>query len=186
MTDSKLTTNLASFSNKDFNIGAGFIKQVLWFATNCIFFKSANPINISKVWLLKIFGAKVGNGLVIKPRTNIKYPWKLKIGDNCWIGEAVWIDNLDEVVLENNVCISQGALLLTGNHNFKKQTFDLVTKPIHIKDGAWIGAKAVVTQGVVVGSHAVLSVLSVASKNLNDYGVYKGNPAILVGERVIS
>lgn len=73
-----------------------------------------------------LFVAKIGKVAVIKPLVNIKYPWRLKIGNNVWIGENVWIDNLDDVTIANNVCIiSQFSLLLSGNNNYKEQSFDL-------------------------------------------------------------
>ena len=77
-----------------------------------------------KIYLLKIFGAKIGKGVIIKPGVNIKYPWNLYIGDHVWIGENVWIDNLDDVIINNHVCVSQGAMLLCGNHNYKKSSFN--------------------------------------------------------------
>src|SRR5439155_25960134 len=111
---------------------------------------------------------------------NIKYPCRLQIGNYVWIGEQVWIDNLGDVLIEDNVCISQGAMLLCGNHNYKKSAFDLMTGDITLRQGTWIGAKSVVCPGVIVGSHAILNVGSVATKNLEDYTIYQGNPAILV------
>jgi putative colanic acid biosynthesis acetyltransferase WcaF len=83
------------------------------------------------------------------------------------------------------VCISQGALLLTGNHNYKKKTFDLMVGKITLADGAWIGAKSVVCPGVACGSHSVLAVGSVAVKDLKPYFIYQGNPAVPVRERII-
>ena len=103
---------------------------------------------------MRLFGAKIGSNVTIKPGVNVKYPWKLKVGNNCWIGENVWIDNLDEVTLADNVCISQGAFLLCGNHNFKSSSFDLMLGPITIESGAWLGAKSIVCPGVTVASHA--------------------------------
>ena len=133
--------------------------------------------------LLRMTGASVGAGVVIKPRVTIKYPWKLAVGDHSWIGEQVWIDNLDQVTIGAHVCISQGALLLCGNHDYKKPTFDLITGPIVLEDGVWIGAKASVAPGVTCGSHSVLAMGSVATKNLEEWIVYQGNPALAVRER---
>ncbi len=82
-----------------------------------------------------------------------------------------------------NVCISQGAMLLCGNHNYKKSSFNLIVKQIHLKEGAWVGAKATVCPGVTLNSHAILSVGSVANKDLDSYSIYQGNPAIKIGER---
>jgi len=120
---------------------------------------------------------------VIKPGVNIKYPWKLQVGDNCWIGERAWIDNLDNVIIGNNCCLSQGALLLCGNHHYGKTTFDLITRPIVIEDGVWIGAQSTVTGGVTCSSHSVLAAGSVASTDMEPYGIYRGNPAVKVKER---
>lgn len=181
------TTDLSVYTTGDFSTGAGPLKRLLWYFVNIIFFISPlNPISKLKVILLKVFGAKVGIGVVIKPAVNIKYPWKLTIGDYTWIGEKAWIDNLAPVTIGHNCCISQGAMLLCGNHNFAKSTFDLITKEIVLEDGAWVGAYSVVCPGVVCGSHSVLAVNSVATRNLLPYSIYQGNPAIKVKDRIIN
>lgn len=132
-----------------------------------------------------MFGAKIGRNVVIKPKVNIKYPWKLSVGNHCWIGESVWIDNLDQVIIEDNVCLSQGAFLICGNHNYKTSSFDLMIAPITLKQGSWVGAKSIVGPGVTLESHAVLSLGSVASASLEAFSIYRGNPAIKIKERVI-
>ncbi|WP_299228508.1 WcaF family extracellular polysaccharide biosynthesis acetyltransferase [uncultured Psychroserpens sp.] len=181
-----MKTNLSTYNNDWYRPGSK-VKIVLWYLVNILFFK--NPLNVFsglKVFWLRIFGAKIGTGVVIKPSVNIKYPWKLTIGNYCWIGEAVWIDNLDEVVIEDHVCISQNALLLCGNHNYKSSEFDLMIAPIALKEGSWIGAKSIVSSGVIVHSHAVLSLGSVATSNLEPYTIYRGNPAVKVKKRIIN
>lgn len=139
-----------------------------------------------KRFLLRLFGARVGKGLVIKPSVSIKYPWKLTIGNHVWLGEKVWIDCLDEVYIGDHVCLSQGAMLECGNHDYSKTSFDLITRPIRIEEGAWIGAKSMLGPGVHVGSHTVLSAGSVATTDLEPYQIYRGNPAVQVRKRVIS
>ena len=182
----ELKTDLSTYDNSWYDPGGGSLKRFLWYFTNIIFFLNPlNPVSSLKVAILRSFGARVGKGVVIKPSVNIKYPWHLEIGDYAWIGENVWIDNLDKVTIGANACLSQGALILSGNHNFKKTTFDLIVKPITIGEGAWIGAKATVSQGVTCGSHSVLTVGSVASGDLEPFGIYRGNPAELVKMRKI-
>jgi putative colanic acid biosynthesis acetyltransferase WcaF len=169
------------------NVNASKFKQVLWYFSNIVFFK--NPFNIFsslKIFLLKAFGAKLGKGIVIKPSVNIKYPWKLVIGNNSWIGENVWIDNLSEVSIGDNVTLSQGAMLLTGEHDYKKETFDFFSNPIILEEGVWIGAKAVVAGGTTCKSHSILGINSVAKKHLEPYTIYIGNPAVAVRQRVIN
>jgi putative colanic acid biosynthesis acetyltransferase WcaF len=176
-------TDLSIYNNTWYHPGKKVL-CVLWYFVNVVFFVShIIPLSGLKVWLLKLFGAKVGHGVMIKPGVNIKYPWKLEIGNHVWIGENVWIDNLANVTIGNNVCISQGAMLLCGNHNYKKPTFDLIVSEIHLHEGAWVGAKAVVCPGVTLNSHAILSVGSVANKDLDAYSIYQGNPAIKIRER---
>lgn len=184
----------AQVSNSSYNndwfkkeIGASAFRQVAWYFVNALFFiNPLNPVSGIKRALLRLFGAKIGQGVMLKPGINIKYPWKLTIGDHSWIGEKVWIDNLAPVEIGKNVCISQGALLLTGNHDYTKASFDLFVKGIVLEEGVWIGTRAVVCPGVVCSSHAVLAAASVATANLEAYKIYQGNPAISIKERVIN
>ncbi|MDF2437036.1 MAG: acetyltransferase [Bacteroidota bacterium] len=181
-----IETDLSKFNNAWYDPGAGSVKRTLWYFTNSVFLNSSFPLSGFKIFLLRIFGAEMGNGITIKPHVNIKYPWRLKIGDHVWIGEYAWIDNLANVTIADHVCISQGALLLCGNHNYKKDTFDLIIGEIVLEKGVWIGAKSIVCPGVKCFSHAVLSAGSVATSDLPSYGIYQGNPAKKIRERVIS
>ena len=179
-----MKTDLSKYDNSWYQPG-GKLKILLWYFTNVLFFRNTlNPSSGLRVFLFKVFGAKIGKGVVIKPGVNIKYPWKLEIGDHCWIGENVWIDNLGQVSIGSNVCVSQGAMLLCGNHNYKKLTFDLVVQDIVLEDGVWIGAQSVVCPGVTCHSHSILAVNSVANKDLETYVVYQGNPAVEVRKRI--
>jgi putative colanic acid biosynthesis acetyltransferase WcaF len=100
-------------------------------------------------------------------------------------GENAWIDNLGKVKLGDNVCLSQGAMLLCGNHNYKKSTFDLIVGDIILEDGVWIGAQALVGPGITCYQHSVLAVKSVATTDLDAFGIYRGNPAVKLKEREI-
>ena len=177
--------DLSKFDNSYYNPGS-WLKRFVWYFKNLILLKSSLPWpNSFKIFALRFFGAKVGKGVLIKPNVNIKYPWFLEIGDNVWIGEGVWIDNLGKVKIGNNVCISQGSMLLCGNHNFKKETFDLIVGDITLEDGVWVGAKSVVCPGVTMHSHSILSVGSVLTKDAEEYGIYQGVPAVLVKKRLV-
>lgn len=178
-------TDLSIFKNPEYYPGS-FIKRILWFVTGRIFINTYFPFpQYLKIFILKIYGAKLGKGIVIKPKVNIKYPWFLTIGNYTWIGEQVWIDNVGEVKIGSNVCISQGALLLCGNHNYKKSSFDSIIGEIIIEDGVWIGARSVICFNVTCESHSLLTVNSVAIKDLKSNSIYTGNPAVKVRERII-
>jgi len=180
-----IETDLNSFSNSEYQPGSLF-KRSLWYLISLLFFKTPIPWpSRLKVLLLRALGAEIGIRVVIKPSVTIKYPWFLKIEDFVWIGEKVWIDDLVSVSIGAHTCVSQGAMLLTGNHNYKKSSFDLMAKPIILERGVWIGAKSVVCPGITCHSHSVLSVGSVATSNLNAYSVYSGNPATKVKSREI-
>lgn len=181
----ELKTDLSQFNNSWYQKGGSPVKRLCWYVVNAVFFNSAFPVMSVKRGLLRLFGARIGNGVVIKPFVNIKYPWNLRVGNHVWIGERVWIDNLGFVVLNDNSCVSQGAMLLCGNHHYKKVAFDLIVGNITIEEGAWIGAMCVVCPGVKVGSHAVLTVGSIATSHLLPWSVYQGNPAQKIKDRVI-
>lgn len=177
--------SLREYNKQNYNPGS-FIKRIFWFFLSLVFFETKLPWNcIFKQHVLRFFGARVGKRVCIKPNVKIKYPWFLSVGDDVWIGEGVWIDNLAQVTIGDNVCISQGAYLCTGNHDFKKQSFDLIVKSIELHDGVWIGAKAIVSPGVICGNHSLLCIGSVATQNLSEYSINQGNPATMIKKREI-
>ena len=178
--------DLSNYRAIGFDRGAGRLRESAWLIVRLLLFQLC-PFSLSaiKCFVLRAFGARVGTDVVIKPEVKITFPWKLEIGNHVWLGEECWLLNLERVVIGNHVCISQRAVLCTGNHNYKSSTFDLMVQPIMIEDGVWIGAGAWIGPGVTVGSHAVLTTASVASKDLDANGIYRGNPAEFVRNRVI-
>jgi putative colanic acid biosynthesis acetyltransferase WcaF len=180
-----MQTDLSKFTTGGYKAG-NKMKVFVWFFINYYIFDSSFPWPYRlKLFLLRLFGAKIGVGLIIKINVRIKNPWRLVIGDHCWIGESVWIDNLEDVTLGNNVCLSQGAMLLTGNHDYTISSFPYRLGKINLEDGVWIGAKSVVCPGVTCRSHSILTVNSVASKELDGWSIYSGNPATFARSRKI-
>lgn len=168
---------LAEFNNDDFDRGRSRTVEVCWRVVEGVFFNSWLPGSGWRAWLLRAFGAEVGKGVVIKPHVRVKFPWRLRVGNHSWIGESVWIDNLAEVSIGNDCCISQGAYLCTGSHRWDKETFDLETKPIVIEDQCWVGAMARIAPGVVMGQGAVLMMGSTAIVDLAAAYVHDGHRA---------
>ena len=144
------------------------------------------PFSLLKCRTLRLFGASVGKDVYIKPGVSVKFPWYLTVGDNCWIGEDVWIDNLADVTIGSNVCISQGAYLCTGNHDWKTRNMKLFRRPITLHDSSWLGARTTVCPGSVVGPGAVIAIGSVLSGDIPALQIWGGNPAIYLRDRNFS
>jgi putative colanic acid biosynthesis acetyltransferase WcaF len=175
---------LQDFETGGFDRGACRLKEMLWYLTKMVFFLSAFPYpNFIKLSLLEAFGAKVGKGVIIKPRVNIHFPWKIEIGNFVWIGEEVFILNFEEVLIGSNVCISQRTLLCGGNHDYKKPYMPYRNGPIILQDGVWVGACCFVGPNVTIGFDTVVTAASVVTSNLNSNSIYRGNPAIYIKNR---
>jgi putative colanic acid biosynthesis acetyltransferase WcaF len=144
--------DLSQFDNGDFQRGASRLKELAWWFARSLFFAGWFPLpSALKVRILRLFGARVGKGVVIRSRVDISFPWRLSLGDHVWVGDEVKILSLAEVDVGSHVCLSQRAFLCTGSHDFGSTAFDLRTGPIRIGPGCWIGAQAFVGPGVVFG-----------------------------------
>ena len=181
-----MRVDLSRYDNSSFNPGRGSLVRALWYFANVLLLQNPlNPLSSLKVLLLRIFGAKVGKGVVLKPSINVKYPWNLRIGDHCWIGEGAWLDSLAPITIGSHACISQGSYLCTGNHDWSDPAFGLIVKPIVVEDGVWIGARALVVPGVTLGSHSVVAAGSVVAGDTESRMIYAGNPALALKERKV-
>ena len=142
-----MTVDLSNFSSKDFNRGRSAWIEALWLVAQAVFISSWIPGSRHRVWLLRLFGAEVGTGVTLKPFLRVKFPWRLSVGDYSWIGESVWIDNLVDVRIGRHVCISQGAYLCTGSHDWSASDFALLAHPVRVEDHAWVCAQATLAPG---------------------------------------
>ena len=170
---------LDHYDNSQFSRGASLVKEVLWWVVRSLLFAPWFPIPSSiKVAALRLFGARIGEGVVIRSRVNITFPWRLTIGDYVWIGDEVLILSLDQVTIASHVCISQRAFLCTGSHQFKSENFDLVTNPISIGEGCWIAANVFIGAGVTLAPGTLCSAGSVVLKSHGADQVLVGNPVV--------
>ena len=172
-----MTVRLDTFDNRWFARGRSAWIEAVWLAVQAALVSSRLPGSAHRRWLLRLFGARIGTGVTIKPGVRVKFPWKLVVGDHTWLGEEVWIDNLERVEIGANCCLSQGAYLCTGSHDWNVSGFDLITRPIEIGDCAWIAAKSMVAPGVTIGEGAVLAMGSAATQDLEAWTIYQGVPA---------
>ncbi len=177
--------NLSTYDNSWYKPGRSFLIASIWFFFGLPILRSnLNPLSSLRRVLLRAFGATVGSSVEIKPGVQVKYPWNLTVGDHTWIGENVWIDNLVPITIGSNVCISQGAYLCTGNHDWSDPSFGLIVKPITVGDGAWIGAKSLIAPGIEIGESAIASAGSVVTKDIPAFEIHAGNPAQFIRRRV--
>jgi putative colanic acid biosynthesis acetyltransferase WcaF len=173
--------NLSTFDNSWYQAGRSTMTQALWFFLGLpVLRSSVIPSSRIRVFLLRIFGARIGDGVVLKPGIRVKYPWLLSLGDRSWIGEDVWIDNLANVTIGSDVCISQGAYFCTGNHDWSDGAFGLIVKPIVLENGSWVGARSMICPGVTVHECGIAAAGSVVSKDVPAFEIHAGNPATLV------
>lgn len=186
MMQQRAETDLSRYDNAGYDPGRGPLWRAAWYLVNILFFLNPlNPFSGVKKQLLTLFGAKLGEGVVLKPAVNIKYPWKLSIGSHVWIGERAWLDSLAPITLGDHVCISQGTYLCTGSHDSSVADFPPLIEPIVIEKGVWVGAQATILGGVTLGTHSVVAAGAVVTRDTRPYMIYTGNPALIVGERAI-
>jgi putative colanic acid biosynthesis acetyltransferase WcaF len=181
-----LQVDLSVPDNSELDRGAPVWVEALWFFVGLPLLRSSLiPFAGFRSWLLRLFGAKIGRRVYSKPGLRVKFPWYLEVGDYTWLGEDLWIDNLAPVTIGAHVCLSQGVYLCTGNHDWSLTNMKLFRKPIVCERGSWVGARAVVCPGVVIGEGAIVTVGSVAAKSVPPYEIHAGNPAAFVRRRVL-
>ena len=172
---------LKGYTVGDFDRGAPRWKEALWVLAKCIFFLNPLPWpSALRVALLRVFGARVGSGVVIRAHVNVSYPWRLTLGDDVWLGEEVVILSLAPVAIESSVCVSQRAFLCTGSHDFRSEKFTLRVKPIMVRAGSWIAAQAFISPGVEIGQGSMVCAGSVVMENVPPRTIVRGNPAQIV------
>jgi putative colanic acid biosynthesis acetyltransferase WcaF len=181
-----VSVQLRSYDNSWYHPGRSKLWRAAWLFLGLPLFRcSLLPFSSLRVALLRLFGAGVGERVVIHSEVVVKYPWHLVIGDDCWIGERSWFDTLTTIRLGNNVCVSQGAYLCTGNHDWTDPAFGLQIEPIHLFDGAWAGAMCTLLPGVVLSEGSVAAAGSVVSGTIPPFQIFSGNPAVFVRSRKV-
>ncbi|MGF1531784.1 MAG: WcaF family extracellular polysaccharide biosynthesis acetyltransferase [Puniceicoccaceae bacterium] len=163
--------------SKGLNRGRSRSVEAVWYLLKCFFFLSPLPWpNRFKTFLLRLFGAQIGQGVVIKPRVNIHFPWKLSVGHFSWIGEEVFILNFEPCRIGSHCCISQRAFLCGGNHDYRLPDFPYRNGQIIIEDGSWVGAQSFLAPNVHIGAFAVIAAGSIVTGSMPEKMICSGNP----------
>lgn len=161
---------LANFSGAGYDKGRSKLVQALWILTSTLVVERVWCPPALRVETLRIFGAKIGQRVLIRQGVRVHWPWKLAVGDDVWIGVDAWLLNLEPIEIGSDVCISQGAFLCTGSHDAKSPSFEFDNAPIRIQDGAWIAARATVLRGVSVGKGALVGATALVVNDVPDGG----------------
>ena len=131
-----------------------------------------------RCWLLRLFGAEIGTGVIIRSSVRVLYPWKVAIGDHSWIGDSVYFYSLDKIKIGSHCVISQKTYLCTGSHNAEDANFGLLTAPIEIGNGVWIAADCFIGLGVKIGANSVIGARSSVFNNIPEEQVAWGTPCL--------
>lgn len=165
--------------------GKNAIVVQFWWFVQYVFFKPSPQFMYGwRRFLLRLFGARIGKKVIIRPNVTITYPWKVVIGDYSWIGDNVELYSLGKIEIGTNVVISQKSYLCTGSHDYLKQDFPIFQKPIKIGDESWIATDVYIAPGVTIGKRTVIGARSSVFKDLNSNSIYMGSPAKFVKKRI--
>lgn len=160
--------SLAGFTGAGYDRGRPLRHQLAWHVVqHLVFGKWWLPARL-RPGILRAFGATIGDGVLVRNGVRVHWPWKLEVGRDCWIGEGVWVLNLEPVRIGHDVCLSQESLLCTGSHDRRSPTFEFSNAPITVDDGAWVATRAVVLAGVRVGRESVVAAGVVAHADVPD------------------
>jgi len=173
-----------------FRTPAGFrgrsavIVQLWWIVQATVFRASPQFLYGWRRFLLRLFGAQIGEGVLVRPTARIVYPWKLTVGDQSWIGDFAEIYCLGPITIGRNAVVSQYAYLCTGSHDIRAIGFDIFAKPITVEDEAWVAAGAFIHPGVTIRRGSVVGARAVVMADTQPMGIYVGDPARKVSERL--
>ncbi len=164
----------------------GWYAQLWWLVQALLFKTSPQFLYGWRRFLLRSFGAKVGKGVILRPSVHTQFPWKVTIGHHSWIGDEVVLYSLGEIIIGNNVVVSQRSYLCTGSHRYDRPAFDIYAVPIVIEDECWLATEVYVAPGVTIGKGTVVGARSSVFKSLPAGKICMGSPAKVVRERVSS
>jgi putative colanic acid biosynthesis acetyltransferase WcaF len=158
--------SLAAGRGRTYDKGRGFLAQALWVTTSTLIFTKVWCPNRLRCAILRWFGAEIGEGVLIRHRVIIQWPWKLSIGDDSWVGADTELYNIDNIVIGSHVAISQQVYLCTGSHDHRSPSFEFDNGPIVIENGVWLCARTTVLRGVTIGANSVVGATSLVTSDV--------------------
>lgn len=165
---------------------SAIVVQLWWIVQGSIFRASPQFLYGFRSNLLRIFGAKIGKNVLIRPTAKITYPWKVTIGDNSWVGDNVNLYSLGEIRIGSNTVISQNSYICAGDHDYQDLCFPIRARDVVIGNGCWLATDTYVAPGVVIGDCAVVGARSSVFSNIPEGMVCFGAPCRPIKPRIIS
>ncbi len=160
--------------------------RMVWHIVWALLFRpTPTTPRVAKIWrvfLLRIFGAKVNWRAGVSPSCKIWQPWNLDL-DDCSIGDNVRLYSVDKIRIGHFAVVSSESYLCTASHDISSPIMELITAPIKIESQAWVAGDACVLPGVNIGEGAIVGARAVVAKNVAPWAVVVGNPAKQVGVR---
>jgi len=182
-----IVQNLSKFRNPPgFRGRSAFVVQLWWLVQGTLFSWSPQFMYGWRRWLLRLFGAKVGKHVLIRPSVRITYPWKLSIGDYSWVGDFAELYTLAPIQIGHNAVVSQYCYLCTGSHRVDSDTFEIYAKPIIVEDEVWLAAGVFVHPSVTISRGSVVAARSIVRATTAPYGIYAGEPLRRIRNRTVS
>ena len=171
--------NLKNYKSSSYDRGKSNWLVMIWWLLQAITFPlSLHNFNNFRCWLLRLFGAKIGQGVVIRPTARFTYPWKISIGDYSWIGDDVVFYSIDRIEIGSHAVISQKSYLCTASHDFRDPSFPTMASPIRVGNGAWVATDCFIAPGVTIGANAVIGARSSVFRDISQQQVAWGSPCI--------
>jgi putative colanic acid biosynthesis acetyltransferase WcaF len=177
--------DLAKFKiPSDFRGKSKVVVQLWWIVQDTLFAWSPQFLYGWRRFLLRVFGAKIGKGVLIRSTVKITYPWNVEIGDHSWIGENNVLYSLGKITIGKNVALAHQVYINTGGHNYKKVTFDIFSKNVVIEDECWLTNDVYVAPGITIGKGSIIAARSSVLKNIAQGKIYAGTPAVEIKNRI--
>lgn len=160
------------------------IVQLWWIIQSTLFAWSPQFFYGWRRFLLRLFGAKIGKGVLLRPSVKVTYPWNIEIGDYSWIGEDNILYSLGKITIGSNVALAHKVYINTGGHKYKKVSFDIFAQPVVIEDECWLTNDVYVAPGVTIGKGSIIAARSSVLKDIPAGKVCVGTPARPIKDRI--
>jgi putative colanic acid biosynthesis acetyltransferase WcaF len=182
-----IVQDLATFRMPaNFRGRSAVVVQLWWLVQATLFRMSPQLLYGWRRWLLRLFGARVGKDVLVRPTVEITYPWKVTIGNWSWIGDGVTLYSLGEIYIGDNAVVSQKSYICAGSHDYALPTFDIYAEPVNIENEAWVATDVFVGPGVRIGRGTVVGARSTVLRDLPAMCICAGSPARVLGPRPTS